>query len=118
MRASTPASLARERAAWPLMAVPSTRWPSASKAARTTSRAVVLPDPATPTTTSRPRPEPQMAPTARRWPSVSCRPRRSSAAMTDWATIAGATTGRFPDPARRSATSSTAASAATTEAAT
>ena len=54
---SMPASVPRVRAAWPETAVPSTRNPAPSNARRAASRAVLLPEPATPTTSSTPRPE-------------------------------------------------------------
>ena len=51
MRDSMCASVPRVRAAWPLVELPSTRYPAASRAVEAASSAVVLPDPATPTTT-------------------------------------------------------------------
>ena len=52
-----PASRPKVRAAWPEVEVPTTTYPPASKASRTAAMTVVLPDPATPTTSSTPRPE-------------------------------------------------------------
>jgi hypothetical protein len=51
------ASLRRVRAAWPEVAVPITRQPDASNASATTCSMVVFPAPATPSTSSAPRPE-------------------------------------------------------------
>ena len=53
----SPASRPRVRAAWPEVEVPTTVKPPDSKASRTAAMTVVLPDPATPSTSSTPRPE-------------------------------------------------------------
>ena len=71
VRLSMPASRPRVRAACPDVDAPITRCPAASKASRTQASAVVLPAPATPTTSSIRRPDVVIARTASAWPSVS-----------------------------------------------
>ncbi len=71
----SPASLPNVLAAWPEVEVPTTVKPPVSKASRTAAMTVVLPDPATPSTNSTPRPEVAIPSTAACWPGVSCDPR-------------------------------------------
>jgi hypothetical protein len=107
---AVPASVPRLRAAWPEVAVPSTWWPERSKASDTARSIVVIPAPATPTTSSAPRPEVQMPTTAARCSSDSRAPMDCSAPATATSTFSGEATGPSVRPNWRARLSAMAAS--------
>ena len=111
-----PASVPRLRAAWPEVAVPSTWWPERSKASATARSMVVLPAPATPTTSSAPRPEVQMPSTADRCSSDSPAPMDSSAPAMAPSMASGEATGPSVRANWRARLSAMALSRASTEA--
>jgi len=85
--------------AWPDVAAPKTLWPAVVSASAAASSAVVLPEPATPTTTLTARPELQIERTAARCPSVNGRPSAVSLALTALSTMLSGMTG--PSRSRR-----------------